>query len=236
MTVTLQCALLIIDCFPVSFAIHPLSCLWQNMPLQDPQWERRKKFISANGLESTSHRARSIQRAFHVCRITSDGLLFLVLLISVCRRAKTKERKKNFIVDRASVRNARQAGFQRPRTPPSTKKKSGLLSLAQRPESSGFSAISFFPQRQKGTRILHMHINAMPPLKGIPPRPLPVFPAMLSCARPPHPWQLLSPLPALHLSRIPAEPPYLHTGTLVNLVRRALAGSCRPAAKRRSAS
>lgn len=190
-----------------------------------------------NGLESTSHRARSIQGAFHVCRITSDGLLFL-LLISVNRRAKTKERKKNFIVDRASVRNARQAGFQRPRTPPSTKKKSGLLSLAQRPESSGFSAISFFFffLSQKGTRILHMHINAMPPLKCIPPRPLPVFPAMLSCARPPHPWLLLSPLPALHLSRIPAEPPYLHTDTFVNLVRRALAGSCRPAAKRRSAS
>lgn len=84
--------------------------------------KKRKNFINVNGLESTSHRARSIQRAFHVCRIASDGLLFL-LLISVNRRAKREKKEKNFIVDRASVRNARQAGFQRPRTPPSTKKK-----------------------------------------------------------------------------------------------------------------
>lgn len=48
MTVTLQCVLLIIDCFPVSFAMMMLSLT--NMPLQDPLWKKEKNFILNEGI------------------------------------------------------------------------------------------------------------------------------------------------------------------------------------------
>lgn len=207
------------------------------MPLQRSTMEKKKKFHQC---EWTGIHKSSSPKHTRCLSCVQNNIGWAAFPVThICKPSGKNERKKKKLHSGPSFCSKCQTGrVPAPTHAPFNKKKSGLLSLAQRPESSGFSAISFFFffLSQKGTRILHMHINAMPPLKCIPPRPLPVFPAMLSCARPPHPWLLLSPLPALHLSRIPAEPPYLHTDTFVNLVRRALAGSCRPAAKRRSAS
>lgn len=137
-------------------------------------------------------------------RLISDGLPLPVT--HIYKPSGKQEEKKNFIVDQASIcsKNARQAGFQRPRTPlQKEKKKSGLLSLAQRPESSGFFIFSG-SQHQRGTsypayahKRCEMHTPCSPAC----------FPGYAELRTPPVPWLGWLSLLALHLSRIPAEHP-----------------------------
>lgn len=99
-------------------------------------------------------------------------------------------------------------------------KKSGLLSLAQRPESSGFFYFFSGPQPKRTSYPAYAHKRCEMHTPCFPAR----FAGYAELRTPPVPWLGWLSLLALHLSRIPAEhPPYLHTlrtapGTLLLLL------------------